>query len=496
MSDPADRFRRRKRRRPALVVVPEPDAVQALLDAPGVSVEPLPVAEDGAALLARLEGQLDDAAVDRLLACCGRATVDALIRPFGLGALLFRATGWSEARQGELDQQRDNAALDYDYEAYHQGSADYVRARDGLRDAAKVGDLRDIYAPDRGLPAGGFHTEHIVAASTVHREDHRRPVARLAVSEAERARLANQSDNLGPTDGTLNMKKGRHDLLEWMDAPAKGHPGRTNAEVHGIDRTAALAAYADARAGLDDGIRARELQFAAATAWTAAREGVGLGVQQALGLVLAELVGGVFVEVQRLWREGGSEDTLLQELEVSMHRVVDRVGERRGDIWTAFGLGSLAGFLGSIATLVLNQVVGRVKNLARLVREGAMSVVRAGALLASPPEGVDRVGALHEASKVLAAGMAVGAGILAEEALRTALLGAGLAVPLLPFVGPVALVTGGLVAGLGAALAAHSLDRIDLLGVEDARRHTVLLERLTALLAPPAPRLLGSPQPA
>jgi len=498
MSDPVDRFRRRKKRRPALTEVPSDEAVQEHLDTRSRGadlLEPISATpEEGRALLAELEAELSDQEIKRLLSSCGNAALAAVVRPFGLGAILFR--GFDASRRDALLQQRQNAELDYNPKAYHGGNAAYNDARQAFREQAENGTLRDVYNPDRDLsgtvtavsPDGTarsrvrFDTEHIVSAKEVHQEVAGSRLARMAMDEQQRADLANREENLGAAHQSLNRSKGKDDLKDWMDKPSSHDKDVANAEAYKLDREAALQADAVARGVIGGEIRMAQLRFAAESTMTATKEGIGMGVQQALGLVLIEFISAAFDEVRALWSQGREQSGLLEELRLRLGRITSRIADKRAQIWSAFKLGSLAGFLGSLATIVINQVVRKVKNLGRMVREGANSVVQAGALVLSPPEGMDKTLALHEASKLLVAGAAIAGGIVLEEAILTSLQSTGVGVALGVLLQPLALVLAGLVAGIGTALAAYALDQADILGVKSEDRHQQLMAGLALRL--------------
>lgn len=494
MSDPVDRFRRRRRQlqgqRPGLQVVPEESAVQALLDASPGEVHTLPpvVGEAPEVLLARVRQQQRVEVVDRLAEDCGRAILSALVRPFGLAGLLFR--GLDASRQTELLQQRENADLNYHERPYHDGSREYRAARRDLHRQADEGTLHDIYAPDRNLSerVNGrrqYDTEHVIASKAVHDKAHGRVLSRLATSETERAAIANQSENLGATDQSLNRSKGEHALLEWMDAPSRQDPSRTNAEFHGMDREASEAAYARASAAIERELRMAELQFVTKNTWHAVSSGVRMGIQQALGLVLIEVVAGVWTEVRRLWRLG--EMPVVTDLSEAVRAVAKRVASRREAVWTAFKVGTLGGFLGSVAAIVVNQLVRGVRNLARLVREGATSVVEAGRLMANASG--DRSAGVHAASKVLVTGAGVLLGVAVEEALVATLHGSAVGLALGPAVQPLAMVLGALTAGLVGAVGSHYIEQADVLEVRAEAEHDRVMAELDRLLvgSTPAP---------
>ncbi|MDO8332003.1 MAG: hypothetical protein Q7T36_16175 [Fluviicoccus sp.] len=204
-------------------------------------------------------------------------------------------------------------------------------------------------------------------------------------------------------------------------------------------------------------------RFPKEAALATAKGAANMGLQQAFGLALCELVVALMDEAQSIWQIGFKGDepdqSFLAVLKIRLLRVANRVGRRWKDVLSAFMVGGVSGLFSSITTIVINTVVTTSKRIIRLLREGAQSFLHALKTLVLPPQDMTMRQAAHEATKILVAGVAVSGGLLLEEYIQKALLGLGV-----PFSNEIATVLLGLGTGLATAILMVVLDRVDLYG--------------------------------
>lgn len=422
-----------------------------------------------------LDARLDARAIEALGASCRRAVLDAIIRPLGLGRLVARFdhhggnvltphnadAAWRGEQPGaDMANPARRAAFEADASApYHH--ADY---EDGLARMRKEHfkdpePLTDAYAPHRELPRDGrAHLDHVISAREIHGDRD----ANFFLSADEKRELANDPANLAFTQGSLNQSKGDERLATWMDKERRD--GTTNAEHHGIDRDAAMAHDHAAEAHRDAVLSDHRMKyFLGETARAGGEAAMRMGLQQAAGLLLVELAVGLVDEVLDLWRNGRREGALVDELIVRAKRVGERVIGAWREAVDAFWHGALVGLLSTILTTVINCVMTTTRRVVRLIREGLMSLSRAVRVLLFPPAGMDDRQAAHEAMKLVATGLALSAGIVAEDAAEKAITAA---VPVLAPIAAILATAGvGLATGLASVAIVAVLDHLDFFGV-------------------------------
>ena len=270
------------------------------------------------------------------------------------------------------------------------------------------------------------------------------PARRTRLLELE-ARRENWTDTERQEYHCLNAKDNIN--------PAKLKEKEAQAQA-AIDRRVDLAYYTSGK-------------FWGATARASATQGVALGAQQALGVVLVEFFAGVIDEARNLYRERVEPKSLPKQLGTRMRRVAKRVAAKRDAALAVFGQGFVSGLLSSLVTTLINTFATTARRAARMLREGALSLARAVKLLVLRPEDMTPQQALHEASKVLVgAGVLVG-GIVLEELVATQLA-------LVPGLGVVAgAAATALVGALTAVLtsfAVYLVDKADVLKVNAEAR--------------------------
>jgi hypothetical protein len=173
------------------------------------------------------------------------------------------------------------------------------------------------------------------------------------------------------------------------------------------------------------------------------------------------------------WHSGGRQDIALAK---RLKRVANRVAKRWKDILSAGMVGVLSGFLSNLATIVINVFLTTQKRMVRMIREGMFSFVRAVRVIVTRPDEMTLREAMHEASKLVLAGGLVVGGVMLEEVILRQLQAFGLGV--VADIATAAIV--GSIVAIAIALSAYTIDRLDLLGVQQEKRQTRIIERLDA----------------
>ena len=136
----------------------------------------------------------------------------------------------------------------------------------------------------------------------------------------------------------------------------------------------------------------------------------------------------------------------------------------------------MSGFLSELITTVMNVFTTTGKRAVRLIREGALSLVKAFMLALSPKPGQTYAESFHEASKILFSGVVVIVGILLTEVVEKAIMAflPGLGVLIAPLANAICAAFSALAAAIGCYL----LDKVDLFGAVKREEDRFVLERL------------------
>jgi hypothetical protein len=195
---------------------------------------------------------------------------------------------------------------------------------------------------------------------------------------------------------------------------------------------------------------------------------------------MEEFVRAAFAEVKDAWRNGfkGSvDDAFLRALKVRLMRVARRVQAKWKNAASAAFNGGISGFLSNLVTVIINVFTTTEAQVARMLREGFMSLYGALKTLAFPPEGMSLAQAADAASKLFAAGLITSACVGLQVAFEAKLI----------FLGPLAQyassIGAGMVAGLGTAFAIYMLDQLDLFGANAQSRHEHIVVKLNNMIS-------------
>lgn len=440
--------------------------------------------EEVEALLVELRGRFDGAKLDDLARSYRDTVLGSIVKPFGLARILFEdhdggnVTTEVGARKAYEDRSFKVAAP-YQREDYEAGPVrTRVNAFKGSR--TRDGRIRDAYA--RGevwLDAADADTDHGLSTAEFH------AMGGFMLDPERKCAFAADDGNYAITGKGTNRSKGARDGREWAARHGNGRKV-ANREHHGTDGRKLNAAVDRGHRVAQRHLPTRSEKaayYVEETVATGLEESARMGLQQAVGMMIHELVVAAFDEIKDIYgngyRGGRPDATFFAILRERLMRVVERVAARWKDVTRAFADGALSGFLSNVVTVVVNKFVATGKRIVRIIREGFFSLLRALKLIVSPPEGMSARQACHEATKLIAAGLTVAGGVLLEEGVEDYLMGLiPPGNPLTALVPAASAVCVGMATGLVTVFLVYALDKIDLFGAQREARHTQVMETL------------------
>lgn len=440
-------------------------------------------------MLEEIHSKWDQRQVELLLKSCRNSVTSSIVGPFGLGSLVAamdkeggNVTTVQNADQGVYANEADRNRYDIKFDRTNYEGGGLGPKRKALFQGQDK--VYDAYKGTETPKDGRTHLDHVISAKEIHDDKW----LRLATESEQRDKIATRESNLVPTDSALNQSKSDRDLKEWMNSKRKD--GATNAEYFGVDTRRAEAVYNEAKKDYrTQKTVAVAKHFGKELGVTGVHEGAKMGLQQSFGLLLTEFFSASFDEISDAYKHGFrdslSSQTFFEALRKRLSRIVKRVTSRWRDALTAFKEGALSGFLSNLVTMLINTLVTTGKRIVRVIREGLMSIMKALKMALFPPEGLSGAEAADAALKLLATGVTVSLGILAEETVeKTVTLFFNTNLPVLaPYAGTVSAVFVGAMTGIASALLVYGLDKLDIFGANGAKRHAAVLQELDLLIA-------------
>ena len=440
------------------------------------------------ALLTELRSKWTEQQTNQLLGNCRNTVLNSIAGPFGLGSIVAaidknggNVTTAKNAKQGVFARaEEEYVRNDYAGNAYAKARGQYKDER--IIENAQM--IQDEYSGDF-LDYSQVDCDHIKPTNKYHQEGGWRQ------SKQTREKFGADPDNFAMTSGSSNRSLGDQDKLDWQEKVATDKSGRINKDAHGYDNrrvNPAVARGEKTAKKYSDSATQKAIYDGGRVAITGANEAGKMGLQQSMGLLLTEFFSASFDEIsdsyKNCFRDSLKNQNFFDALKTRLGRIAKRVAARWKDTLNAFKDGAISGFLSNVVTMLINMLVTTGKRIVRVIREGFMSILKALKMALFPPAGMTNAEAGDAALKLLATGITVSLGILAEEVVEksvTAFFTANMP-PLAPLSSMVSAVLVGAITGIATALVVSALDKLDLFEVQDQRKHTAILKELDGLI--------------
>ena len=447
--------------------------------------------ESPSAIIEMLQNEFDESYKDSLFDMCKESVINNIIKPFGIANIISQSdkNGGNVTTLHNFDKQaqmiKDGecnikmVAKDTDYynaHRYVESNQKFDRREYEGQDfknkrkeyIKQTGDLIDGYTGKVLNKDGRAHLDHIVSAKEIN-EDSRN---HLFMSPEQRNKMAIDDKNLCMTDGSINQSKGAKSMGTFLYKENKD--GRTNLDRFDIDEDKAVSADKEARKH----IKNTQLNYqikkqGTEIAITSANEGVKLGAQQTLGLILKDFTELTFFEIKEFIKVD-----FISIKNPNLHKLSERIKKVTKDIisrWKhyihIFKEGFISGILSNIFTFIINNFITTLKNINRIIREGFFSLIKAIKMVVHPAAGMTRNEAKQEAIKLIASSIIVSLGILSEEAISKVMGN-------LPFGRLLTSVTVGMLTGIATCIVTYLIDKADFFNVNADKKYEFIMDRL------------------
>lgn len=387
---------------------------------------------------------------DDLFKQYGRVVIESLLTSFGLDMLLIkdqyggdvdtihnvRKIGSdSEMKYKNLQNEESYNNLEkYDNKFYHQDS-NFRNIKHETRTQFQE-DFKPITDEYTGKDIGFYgHTkavtpdkkaelDHILGASEIH-QDRGRVLAGLSGKE-----LANSTENFAWTNKSLNASMGawskkvneEYRKKYGHDAPMEKIDMKAYVEAHPeLDETTKknmLAYYKKAKKEYD-----RKLNIAYYTSsnfrkdllTSSTKVGVQMGLRQAVGFLLTEVVFTVMDEFKKIKTE--KIDEVFVAISNGIKKGFENAKLKYKELLSKFKDGAIAGIISSLTTTLINIFATTSKNIVRVIRQSWASLVEALKIIFFNPDNLPFGERMRAVAKIFATTASVIVSIIVREAL-------------------------------------------------------------------------------
>ncbi|MFQ1595863.1 hypothetical protein ACK4A3_18245 [Aeromonas veronii] len=460
------------------------------------------------ALLEELHDMFNQAGLDQLFGKLRCEVIQSIVGPLGIGKLVgsydkvggnvdtihnarkhIYATEGSKASykmRGEYDNTISNVV--------HRNSNYIAHNKRHTVNKNTVG-IEDAYIKERIYFDQKMDLDHVISAKKTHDDPGR------VLSGVSTDVLSNIDENLMPTAASVNRAKKQKspaEFVNYLENTASSRKKRisdlhqkkhfTNKEkkelnklikLEAVDHDAVRAKGELAQSAQDKIVNSTYYHgndFRKNISETSTHEGVKMGLQQALGLLLAELFTASMDEIRDAVKNGKENRAIFEDIKDRLFRVSKRVTLKWKDALAAFKDGFVSGFISNIVTVLINVFATTSKRLVRMIREGVFSLLNALKIIFFPPEGQSHTQAAHECIKLIASGVIMVGGIALEEIVEKNLIAS------IPFLAPVipifTTIIVGAITGISASLVCYLIDKMDFFGVVKEARDIFVVAML------------------
>jgi hypothetical protein len=405
------------------------------------------------------ESALRDARLQQLIDSCQQEVLRQLIGPFGLNTAMFDdknggnvATVHNAEQSIFPDQQHEgNYALAKDpySQEMRQKHLDDKGARGDThaKNNAALDAGKEVLSAvtNRPMNKGEINGDHTISLKEAHGDK----ALHLRFSEEERKKMLNDPRNMAFIEESINKSKGERTWEQCLADPEFVAKHKLSSEdikrIKENDRQARRFLSTE-----------KNKRLAGELLETGAKEAGRNALRQAMGVLLQEFVNSSFVELKTLISER-TQDNLIDRLIQSLQRVLKRVIDKLGAALQSAVQGGIQGFASNLLTFLINNLITTSKKVVSIIRESMQKLWEAIKLIASPPADMPSMEIARQVTKIIAAVVTTGLGMMMEESVKGFIMSVPVLVPIgeILAAGVTAIIT-----GVTGALVVYGIDRL------------------------------------
>ena len=405
---------------------------------------------------------------DKLIIDCRKEVINSIVTPFGLGKIVAaydkvggNVTTIHNANQKIYAKKEDEYNRnDYTNTKNSNGQQFAGNGKNSIGSnftKSKMdnnGKVIDAYT-GKTQRADTTSPDHIESLSQYHKD------GGFMQTSKQKADFGTDENNLALTDRSINQSMRDYDKKEWQEKETQ--KGLKNKDKFGIDEEKLNNELKKAKEVKENHLPTnleKGEYYLKNSASTGLNEGSKMGMQQAIGLVMTEFFTALFDEILDIYKNGFSNgfenDRFFSVLKERLKNIALRIQSKWKDVAIAFKDGFLSGFISNLVTTAINMFVTTGKRVVRIIREGIYSLFKAVKMLIFPPENMTYEEAMHEAKKVIASGLIITLGVIAEQYIDSLIKGSVILEPLSDILTTIFV---GAITGLAVTMTVYYIDK-------------------------------------
>ena len=296
---------------------------------------------------------------------------------------------------------------EYNSKSYHKHE-NYIATNKENSKLKKEGMLYDGYTGEKIEVNGKTNLDHIISAKEIN-DDRVRILAGLKGED-----LANSPENLIITNESLNKSKSAYSMNEFLNKEKNREEKRYSEEsikrMENLDKRARKAYKTKLNIAYYTSSNFRKDLLT-----SSANVGVRMGLRQAVGFLLTEVVFTVMDEFKKLKTE--KLDEIFAAISNGIKKGFENAKLKYKELISKFKDGVIAGIIGSLTTTLTNIFFTTSKNIIRVIRQSWVSLVEALKIVLFNPDNLPFGERMRAVAKIFATTASVIVSIVVREVL-------------------------------------------------------------------------------
>lgn len=293
----------------------------------------------------------------------------------------------------------------YNSDSYHKHE-NYISTNNQISKLKKEGMLYDSYIGKKIAQNETTNLDHVISAKEIH-EDRIRILAGLKGED-----LANNPDNLKVTNVHTNQTKSAYPMEEFLRKKEGEYNEEQLKNMKEQDKKA--REIYNTRINI---VYYTSSKFRKDVFNSSMKVGTQMGIRQAVGFILSEVIFTVMEEFEKEEKIDNFEKIFLK-VSSGVKRGFEKAKEKYKEIIIKFKDGVLSGILASLTTTLTNIFFTTSKNIVKIIRQVWVSIIEAIKILFLNPDNLLFGERMRATAKILATGASIAIGIITKEFLN------------------------------------------------------------------------------
>lgn len=397
---------------------------------------------------------------------CQQQVLSQILGPFGLSTAMFEdRNGGNVTTVKNFSREDDGFIADKDKASFEQSRkshtaneinpkktnydrkdysvADFDDRSKRIRSAGVDSYTSQVTAPE------DMDADHVTSLLDISKNKKAHLALEAGTGLDKMKNMANSDENLAATHKSINRSKKAKRADKFADSE--------EAKKYHLNDKAVEEAQARSdqhiNSTIDEALLQKQIEELKETSH---QQALQMGLRQALGVLLTELVNGLFNEFKVLIKHGvEAGKTLFEEIHQRLGRIIASVVKKIPDAVSQMFQGGISGFMSNLLTFVLNSFLSTAKRFVTAIREGLLGLFKAFRMIFFPPKGMTQQQAMQAGLKILTTVVVSTIGILLQESVATFVATVPFLKPVADIVTPVLI---GTMTGLLSAFLAYQID--------------------------------------